>query len=71
MTKYFVTADHPAKDWQLDNVEVKVSQSRHDGFYSASLPRFGYVCGFNSARDAIIDLTKANGCTNIRVERRD
>jgi hypothetical protein len=65
--KISVSADHPAAAYRLDSQIVEVEQSRHDGYWSASRSGFGYVCGFNSKRDAIHDLLRANGCTNIRI----
>jgi hypothetical protein len=66
--KIIVSADHPSPAYRLDKQVVEVEQSRHDGYWSAHRARFGYVCGFNSKRDAIFDLLKANGCTNIQIE---
>ena len=57
--RYYVTTSHPHPKWRLNNAEVKVTESR--GEFSASLPNFGYVCGFNSPSAAIRDLCQANG----------
>jgi hypothetical protein len=58
---YLVSARHVSPEYCFDKTEVEVAEHR-DG-WSASHPKLGYVCDFDTPQAAIRDLFGASACS--------